>query len=121
MNQLGVPERERTTGEIVQAQDLVEDILAHSERARNDDNWLIFKFLQRSGEDIQVEKVGEKFFIVHKVPFEDFGRQPSRETITRVRRRIQMSEGRYLPTDMDVFDRRVSRSQTFRKVFGVRT
>ncbi|RLA46946.1 MAG: hypothetical protein DRR04_05395 [Gammaproteobacteria bacterium] len=117
MNSLSVSEPVRTKKELLSAYELVEDILSKSERSRNCDNWLIFKFLQRSGQDIRVEKHNMGFSIVHRMPFDNFGKQPSRETITRVRRMIQMSEGRFLPTDIDVFDRRSSRSKSFKHFF----
>lgn len=115
---LAVPEEERTKKEIVNTKELVGKILRKSERARNDDNWLIFQFLQESGQDIEIVKKNDKICIVHTVVYEDFGKQPSRETITRLRRWYQMEKGMFLPTDIDVLDRRASRSKTFRKTFG---
>jgi len=73
-----------------QTSELVEKILAQDEKARNSDKWLCFRVYEEIA-----RKYGKGIFI----PFELFEKFPSFETITRVRRKIQNDEGRYLPDE----------------------
>ncbi|KYC47434.1 MAG: hypothetical protein AMQ74_01684 [Candidatus Methanofastidiosum methylothiophilum] len=70
--------------EVKRTKDLVREILAQDERARNDDKWLILKV---------IGKITRIY-----IPYQDLEKIPSFETITRVRRKIQNEEGMYLPT-----------------------
>jgi len=70
--------------EMKRTKDLVKEILAQDERARNDDKWLILKVVGR------ITRI--------YIPYQDLEKIPSFETITRVRRKIQNEEKLYLPT-----------------------
>ena len=65
----------------------VEVLMEADERCRNDDHWLVWRFIR----DIQ----GINMFI----PFEDFKKMASFESITRARRYIQNTDGKFLPTE----------------------
>ena len=65
-------------------------IMRSDERARNDDKWLVYRFIR----DVD----GINMFI----PFEDFRRMTAFETITRVRRHIQNDCNELLPTEASV-------------------
>lgn len=70
------------------------EILENDERARNSDAWLIWRFIR--------EKDGIDMFI----PFEDFEKMTSFETIRRIRQHIQNTEHKILPTDVKVRNER---------------
>jgi len=74
----------------------VENIMSNDVRTRNDDLWLIYK----------VWKKRTRIFI----PFEDFKKLPSAESITRVRRKIQNDEELFVPTEGVRFNRLVKMS-----------
>lgn len=65
-------------------------LLKEDERCRNDDKWLIWRFLR--------EEAGVRIFI----PFEQFRDMPSFESIRRMRQHIQNTEQKLLPTDPEV-------------------
>ncbi len=65
-------------------------LMQNNERCRNDDKFLIWKFLR--------DVAGINIYI----PFEDFARMPSFESIRRIRAHIQNKEGTLLPTDEKV-------------------
>jgi hypothetical protein len=62
-------------------------LLKEDERCRNDDKWLTWRFYH--------DVMGIKMFI----PFDDFERMPSFESIRRVRQKIQNGEGMYPPSE----------------------
>jgi hypothetical protein len=66
------------------------ELLREDERCRNDDKWLVWKYLR--------EKAGIQIFI----PFEDFKKMPAFESIRRVRQHIQNDLKLFLPTDPEV-------------------
>jgi len=68
----------------------VMELLRTDQRCRNDDKWLTWKYLR--------EKAGINIFI----PFEDFEKMPSFESIRRIRQHIQNTEKKLLPTDEKV-------------------
>ena len=78
------------------------EILSTDERARNSDTYLCWKFLR--------EKAGVNIYI----PFEDFARMPSFETIIRMRAQIQNDEQRFLPTDPEARKRRKINEEEWR-------
>lgn len=98
--------------------ELVLDILARSERCRNDDHFLILKVLERLGEDIHAElaREGKGYHIVWRI--KDLGRVSSFETITRCRRHVQNTLGLWLPTDLDVALKRRIREDSVRAFYG---
>lgn len=64
----------------IKLKEVVENILEKDERARRDDKWLIFRVMGKF----------TKIFI----PFSDFEKMPSFESITRCKRVIQNKENR---------------------------
>jgi len=83
---------------------LVERILAKDEKARENDTWLCFRVFEEIA-----RKYGKGIFI----PFELFEKFPSFETITRVRRKLQNDEGKYLPSE-ETLQMRKDRQESMR-------
>ena len=90
----------QTIIEFRNVQALVETILENDERARNCDKWLVYRVLRH--------------FTNAYIPFEDFNKFPSFETVTRCRRKIQHTQGRLLPTDIDVYNQRQLRQASIK-------
>ena len=90
-----------TKREIEKTYNMVMDVLRKDPRARDDDKWLILKVMSKL----------TKIYI----PFEDLDKIPAFETITRVRRKIQNDEKKYLPTSESVRKKRRIREQDFRE------
>lgn len=90
--------------EIESVRNLVVSVLKEDTRARNDDNWLIYKVISRL----------TKIFI----SFEDFNKLPKFETIRRIRQKIQNEEGLYIPTDDKVIKRRKIKEGILRNYYG---
>jgi len=86
-----------TIYEFTKTQELVETLLKEEVRCRNDDKWLCYRVIRH--------------FTKAYIPFEDFSKFPSFETISRVRRKVQNDEDKYLPTDPEVLLKRRLRSQ----------
>ena len=72
--------------------DLVEKLLEKEQRCREDDKWLCYRVVQH--------------FTKIYIPFQDFKKFPSFESISRCRRKIQYVEGKYLPQNPKVIKRR---------------
>lgn len=98
------PVRESTNKEITTTMERVENILKTDQRSRNDDKWLIYKVVR------EITKI--------YIPFEDFTKIPSFETITRARRFIQKEDKTLWPTDPKVKERRGLRESEFRQYYG---
>jgi len=88
--------------EIKKVKEIVEELLSQELRCRNDDKWLTYKVLR-------------KFTNIY-IPFQDFEKMPSYETVSRVRRYIQNTEGKFPPTDPDVINKRQHRQEVFKQV-----
>lgn len=88
--------------DIDKIKDLVEEVLEEDTHARNSDLWLIIQIWQKK------QKI--KCFI----PFEELPNLASPETITRCRRKLN-EEGKYLPTNPQVLERRGIRQEEFRE------
>ncbi|RMD50680.1 hypothetical protein D6827_03580 [Candidatus Parcubacteria bacterium] len=101
-------EKERTLQGVKTALDGVRKILAEDERARNNDLWLLIRFWR----DIQ----GLKIFIPYEAVENNFMITP--ETITRARRHIQNKEGRFIPTDPKVREKRGIKQVVMREFYG---
>ena len=86
-----------TKYEFEKVKDLVEKLLQKEERCRNDDKWLTFRVMQHF----------TKIFI----PFEDFEKMPSFETVKRTRAHIQNVEKRFIPTKPEVLAKRQQRKE----------
>lgn len=80
--------------------DLVLKLLESDMRCRNDDKWLTYRVFRH--------------FTNIYIPFEDFGKIPSFETVSRCRRKIQNKEGLFTPTDGKVVEKRCSRESFVR-------
>jgi hypothetical protein len=87
-------ESEKIIKEQQDAEATVLTMLATDMRCRNDDVWLILQVWQKM-QHINI-----------LVPFNEIGRMITPETITRVRRQIQNTNGEFLPTDPQVLLRR---------------
>lgn len=90
-----------TEDEIKKVKNIVENLLETEERCRNDDKWLTFRVMQHF----------TKIFI----PFKDFEKMPTFETIKRVRAKIQNVEKRFLPTNELIVRKRQQREESFRE------
>ena len=74
--------------------------MKNDQKCRNSDKWLVWKYLR--------DKAGINIFI----PFEDFERMPSFESIRRIRQYIQNTEKKFLPTDPKVrIERKVNEEE----------
>lgn len=104
----GVPSEDetyiRTLLEFASTKALVERILTENEKARNSDQWLIYYTLNAI-----CQKFNKRLFI----PFELFAEFPSQESITRTRRKLN-EQGKCLPTDQKVIERRRIRQRAVR-------
>lgn len=78
---------------------IVEDLLANDPRCRENDLWLTIQVWQRAQH--------VKCFI----PYADLDSMISPESISRVRRKIQNDEGKFLPTNPMVLRKRKRRQQ----------
>lgn len=90
-----------TVDELVNIKELVKNILEHDERARNEDLWLTYRVF--------------RVFTNVYIPFSDFEKLPSPETIARCRRLIQNNDGLFPPTNPDVIAKRAKREKTIRE------
>jgi hypothetical protein len=70
------------------------ELLKNDERTRNDDRWLIYRYIR----DIQKINIF--------IPFEDFKRMIPFESVSRCRRHIQNNDKVFLPTDQKVREHR---------------
>ena len=86
-----------TKFEFRSVQELVVILMSTDERCRNDDKWLTYRVM--------------KHFTNIFIPFEDFAKMPSFETVKRVRAKVQNDKGLLLPTDPAVVAKRQSREQ----------
>jgi hypothetical protein len=91
---------EKTKKEFNKTQEIVLDILKNDERSRNDDKWLTYLVMR-------------KFTNIY-IPFEDFNKIPSFETIRRVRQKIQNTMCQYMPTNDKVINKRHLRERFVR-------
>lgn len=82
--------------------DATREVLREYPKAREDDHWLVYLVLTR--------KLGFKVYM----PYKDFKRMPSFETITRCRRKIQNDERLYQSDDA-IFKMRKERERQFRR------
>ena len=74
---------------IPKIKDIVRQALKEDPGSRDSDLWLIINVLRRMGFKIYID-------------YKDIGRMPSLETITRIRRKIQNTNGEFLPSpDVD--------------------
>jgi hypothetical protein len=94
---------ERTIEELRTVAKIVREELANDERARNDDKWLTWKVMRHFTNII--------------IPFEDFVKMPSFESIRRVRQKIQNIDNEFLPTYPTVIKRRL-RERTIKQIIN---
>lgn len=93
----------KTIEEITKVKDIVKNLLSTDDRCRNDDKWLTYKVMSKF----------TKIFI----PFEDFAKIPTFETIRRTRQYIQNVEHQFEPTDPAVVKKRKKRQVVFQEQF----
>lgn len=86
---------------------LVEEELATDERTRNIDLWLWIKVLQ---------KMGFRIYIDYEKVFNN--EIPNPDTISRARRHIQNTEGKYPPTDPKVIRKREKKYNRVKQFYG---
>lgn len=89
-----------TGSEFDSVRNIVVKVLMEDVRARSDDKWLCYKVISKF----------TKIFI----PYQDFHKFPSFETITRCRRKIQNDEGLYRPKT-EVVENRQERERDIRE------
>ena len=82
---------------------MVEETLETDERARNDDKWLVYLVYRKL----------TKIFI----PFEDFEKLPAPESISRCRRQLQNTEGKY-KAKLEVQITRRARREEYKEYYG---
>jgi len=90
--------------ELKKVKEYVLELLEKDERCRNSDKWLTYKVMR-------------KFTNIY-IPFEDFEKMPSFESIRRTRAMIQNKEGLFLPTDKDVIKKRKINQEEWREFFS---
>lgn len=87
--------------EVASVKKIVLRLLAEDVRCRNDDKWLTYRVLRH--------------YTKIYVPFEDFEKLPSFDTIRRLRQKIQNEEKICLPTEPDVVAKRQQRERQWRQ------
>jgi len=83
-------ERSKIHQEFRTARGLVYQLLRNEPKCRDEDKWLCFRVYEEIA-----KREGKTVFI----PFEIFNKFPSFETISRVRRKLQNKEGKFLPSN----------------------
>lgn len=105
------------SGEFGSMKLLVRDVLRESERARNDDVYLVMKVLERRG-CIIVKRTVEYPRGVIIFPYENLGEFGAFETVRRVRQEIQNVDKEFLPTDYEVCVKRRLRQEAVRLYYS---
>lgn len=100
------------------AKERVRHLLSADTRCRNDDKWLVFKYLELIGQDITRQETESGSVILWRIKEEDIGSVPSFETIRRVRAEIQNKDGDYLPTDAQALIERKIKEDAVRRYYG---
>lgn len=110
-------EEEQVRLEFKTAKELVHKVLSLSQRARNDDKYLILRCLIAQGQDIEAinKERGEYSWCFNIKQLGDF---LSFETLTRCRREIQNNDGELLPTDASVLVRRKIKEEHVRRYYN---
>lgn len=93
---------------------LVEVVLNKKPLSRDDDKLLIIYCLKLQG--MKVTQTKEKTY-TWEFTLQDLEQMKSFETITRVRREIQNTEGKYLPTNPEIARQRKIREETIREYY----
>lgn len=84
---------------------IVLELLEKDERCRNDDKWLTYQVMR-------------KFTNIY-ISFQDFEKIPTFETISRVRRKIQNVDKKFLATDENIIKKRQSRQKIFKNINNI--
>ena len=100
--------------EFEETKKIVVALLQKEERCRNDDRWLIFRFMEHRGVDIKIDDDTMKI----NIPLDKFCDIPNFETIRRVRAEIQNDDGKLLPTDPKVLIKRRIREGLIREYYS---
>ena len=93
-----------TKEELKKVKEYVLELLETDEKCRNSDKVLTYKVMR-------------KFTNIY-IPFEDFEKIPSFESIRRTRAYIQNKEKKFLPTDPNVIKKRRIRQEEWREFFS---
>lgn len=93
-----------TREELDSVKEWVLHFLKTDERCRNSDKWLTYRVLRQ--------------YTSIYIPFADFQKMPSFESIRRTRAHVQNQEKKFLPTDANVRKKRRIREEEWRKYFG---
>lgn len=107
-----------TKTEVKKVYDVVKEILARDERARNCDKYLTFRVVEwflYNSENLNGKVAALRYCIIMQL--EDLKKLPAFETIKRVRARIQNTEDLYLPTDESVRKKRKQRQKEMRDLW----
>jgi hypothetical protein len=93
----------KTEQEVKKVKEIILKLLASDNRCRNDDKWLTYRVMRT--------------FTNIYIPYEDFDKIPSFETIKRTRAYIQNVDKQFIPTDPNVIAKRENRRKEFRELF----
>lgn len=91
-----------TKEEIKKVNEIVLELLEKDDRCKNDDKWLSYQVMRR--------------FTNIYIPFQDFEKIPTFETISRIRRKIQNVDHKFEPTDELTINRRKNREKIFKNI-----
>ena len=91
---------DNTNKELTTIKGVVRSLMKSDVRCRNDDKWLTYRVMRN--------------YTNIYIPFEDFKKIPSFDSIRRVRQVIQNKEGEFLPTIQSVIDKRKKREHTIK-------
>ncbi len=94
---------------------ITEQVLQLNEQTTNSDAILFFECLRFEFRGIKVEDTGDA--LLFKIPKEVFKKISSPESYRRVRQKFN-AEGKYLPTNPHVLERRKRKEVTKRRYFG---
>lgn len=87
--------------ELKRVKEIVRKILAEDEKARNSDKYLTYKVMKQ--------------FTNIAIPFEEFEKIPTFESVRRTRQILQNREHLFMPTDEDIIQKRKSRQKEFKE------
>lgn len=94
---------------------ITEQVLRNNEQAKNNDSILFFEALRLEFKDIKVKEKGGS--ILFEIPKKVFNSIPPAESYRRCRQKFN-SEGKYLPTNPKVLERRKRKEKTMKVYFA---
>jgi hypothetical protein len=90
--------------EFINVKSLVNEILTYEIRARNDDKYLTLRTLQH--------------FVPMYIDYNKLKDMPTFYTPQRLRQIIQHKEGKWLPTDYDIYKKRFERANIIKNIIN---